>query len=186
MRISSMAPACRDARFCVSRPAMPLLVHHLIALFNRDLPPCETQNLASLLWQDASVSVIFMCISLMASACRDAKFCVSRSIMPLLVHHLIALFNWAYLLVRRKILRLYFCQPLLQHCCRHLAFSFFPVQTATSSIKQNTIRLTAAQNKNGSMMTGPGLIQPSVSAPPPCLHRSGLSRTGAPRQTFRA
>ena len=143
------------------------------------------QDFASLLWLDASISVIFICICLMAPACRDAKFCVSRPAMPLLVHHLVALFKRAYLLVRRKILRLYFCQPLLQHCCRHLAFSFFPVQTATSSIKLNTIRLTTARNKNGSMMTSPGLIQPSVSAPPSCLHRSGLSRTGAPRQTLR-
>lgn len=43
------------------------------------------------------------------------------------------------------------------YCRRHIASRFFPVQSATSSIRQNAIRLAAARNKNGSKMTGSGL-----------------------------
>ena len=53
---------------------------------------------------------------------------------------------------------------LLPHCRHHLAFRFFPVQPATSSIKQHAIRLTAVRNKNGSLMNASVYDnEPSVS-----------------------
>lgn len=46
---------------------------------------------------------------------------------------------------------------LLPQCCRNLTFRLFHVQPATSQINLNTIRLTAAQNKNENIMTHSGL-----------------------------
>ena len=52
-----------------------------------------------------------------------------------------------------------YCQLFipLPHCWRHLVFSRFPVSPAASSINLNAIRLTAARNENGSIMTYSGL-----------------------------
>ena len=134
--ILPIAPASRDARFCVSRPAISLSVLHLIALPNcahslvrckiLRLPsiravvnpsshssaqlrtfPCETQDFASLLLPITSLSLLSLFILPIAPASRDARFCVSRPSISMSVPRLIALPNCAYSLVRRKILRLY-------------------------------------------------------------------------------
>ena len=49
-----------------------------------------------------------LCIIPMAWASRDAIFCVSRALMCLFISCFIVLVDCAWLLVRRKILRLYF------------------------------------------------------------------------------
>ena len=134
--ILPIAPASRDAKSCVSRPAISLSVPHPIALPDcahslvrrkiLRLPsiraaispsshssaqlrifPCETQDFASLLLPTTSLSLLSLFILPIAPASRDAKSCVSRPAISLSVPHLIALPDCAHSLVRRKILRLY-------------------------------------------------------------------------------
>ena len=92
--------------------------------------PCETQNFASLLLPTTSLSLLSLFILPIAPASRDARFCVSRPAVSLSFLHLIALPDCSHSLVRRKILRLYFCQP---HHYRCFPYSFSqsrqPVET---------------------------------------------------------
>ena len=59
------------------------------------LAPCETQDFASLLWQDAILLVLSLWVIIMAWAGRDARFCVSQAMMYLFISCFIALsFLW--------------------------------------------------------------------------------------------
>ena len=103
-----MASACRDAKFCVSRAmwrvgclcfipcisCASLLVRRKILRLTSNVTgwlsvcyavcilrifACETQDFASLLCWFATGKYGFLQIITMALACRDAKFCVSRT-----------------------------------------------------------------------------------------------------------
>ena len=107
-KINTMAPACRDAKFCVSRATwragclcfipciscasllgrrkilrLPsnvtgwLSVCYTVCILR--IFACETQDFASLLCWFATGKYGFSQFITMASACRDAKFCVSRA-----------------------------------------------------------------------------------------------------------
>ena len=69
---------------------------------------CETQDFASLLSWFATGKYGFSQIIAVASACRDARFCVSRAMWRAGCQCVTPFVYCASLLVRRKILRLYF------------------------------------------------------------------------------
>ena len=88
------------------------------------LPPVETQNLASPgRYGIPSLSVSCMSIH-QPPASRDAKSCVSRSACHSFYCQAVARAFLSLMLVRRKILRLYFCLMAFivkRHVCRHYA-----------------------------------------------------------------
>ena len=101
------ALACRDARFCVSRVEKCGNDRRIIASINVAWLLVRRKILRLYLGLQRIQSCGFPAIMTMASACRDARFCVSRVEKRGNNRHFITSINGAWLLVRRKILRLY-------------------------------------------------------------------------------
>ena len=87
----------------------PFLHFRAVACAFLSRPPVETQNLASPDWHGIpSLSGVCTCIP-QPSSSRDAKSCVSRSACHSFYCQVVACAFLSLMLVRRKILRLYFC-----------------------------------------------------------------------------
>jgi len=103
-----MAPACRDAKSCVSRPTYSDTRKQHIAN-NKSIYPLVRRKILRLYFSMPACDIMpFPTFITMASACRDAKSCVSRPAYSDTRKQHIANNKSIYPLVRRKILRLYF------------------------------------------------------------------------------
>ena len=102
----------------------PFLHFRAVACAFLSRPPVETQNLASPDWHGIpSLSGVCTCIP-QPSSSRDAKSCVSRSACHSFYCQVVVRVFLSLMLVRRKILRLYFCLMAFivkRHVCRHYA-----------------------------------------------------------------
>ena len=104
------APACRDAISCVSRAMTAYHHRHIITHTHCDDLLVRRKILRLYFSSSTNSNPYSSSLNHNAPACRDAISCVSRAMTTYHHRHIITHTHCTYLLVRRKILRLYFCR----------------------------------------------------------------------------
>ena len=113
------APACRDAKSCVSR-AMTVYHHrHIITHTHCTYLLVRRKILRLYFSSDTNSNQHSSPLNRNAPACRDAKSCVSRATHRKHKQSTTHRFKAHFLLVRRKILRLYFSKQRILICTLH-------------------------------------------------------------------
>ena len=102
------APACRDAKFCVSRATRRKYKQSTTHRFKAHFLLVRRKILRLYFSSITNSNQHSSPLNRNAPASRDAKSCVSRAMTVYHHRHIITHTHCTYLLVRRKILRLYF------------------------------------------------------------------------------